>query len=191
MAINKEQRREWFDGDFVQQHARAAIAFGRDEWEQSVANMLTSNLIYASGLESPLEMAFFAWWSILNSLRHMDVTMVLQEPVTIDGRTYRLDMSLYDTDKVFADQVSVSGLRMPRVAVELDGHEWHERTKEQVILRDERDRALQAAGWCVFHVSGSAFHRDPEACVWGIYANASKVFWDFKHQVWSSEKSPC
>jgi very-short-patch-repair endonuclease len=39
------------------------------------------------------------------------------------------------------------------IAVELDGHAFHERTPAQVSHRDSRDRALQRAGWKVFHLT--------------------------------------
>ena len=51
------------------------------------------------------------------------------------------------------------------IAVELDGHDFHERTKEQVTYRNQRDRLLQAAGWAVFHFSGSELYRGQMECV--------------------------
>jgi hypothetical protein len=49
-----------------------------------------------------------------------------------------------------------------KIAVELDGHDFHERTKEQVKLRDRRDRVLQRHGWIVLHISGSELVREPQ-----------------------------
>jgi very-short-patch-repair endonuclease len=46
-----------------------------------------------------------------------------------------------------------------KIAVELDGYEFHERTREQVTLRDRRDRVLQRHGWIVLHISGSELVR--------------------------------
>jgi very-short-patch-repair endonuclease len=50
------------------------------------------------------------------------------------------------------------------VAVECDGHDYHERTKEQAARDRRRDRALQAAGVSVLRFTGSEIWRDPEAC---------------------------
>jgi hypothetical protein len=44
--------------------------------------------------------------------------------------------------------------------VECDGHEWHERTKQQASRDRRRDRALQAAGYRVFRYTGSDIWRD-------------------------------
>lgn len=47
------------------------------------------------------------------------------------------------------------------VIVELDGHDYHERTKEQVIGRNQRDRDFQDKGYLVLHFSGTELYRDP------------------------------
>lgn len=70
-----------------------------------------------------------------------------QFAVEIRGNTYRLDFAFVGTSYM--------------VAVELDGHEWHERTPEQVERRNRRDADLQAAGWTVLHFSGRQILRDP------------------------------
>ena len=46
-----------------------------------------------------------------------------------------------------------------RLAIEADGRDWHD-----AIRDDQRDRALQARGWQVLHLSGSDIHRDPAGC---------------------------
>lgn len=48
-----------------------------------------------------------------------------------------------------------------RVAVECDGHDFHERTKEQAEHDKARDRDMQAAGWVVARFTGSEINRDP------------------------------
>lgn len=52
-----------------------------------------------------------------------------------------------------------------RIIVECDGHDFHERTKEQAQRDRSRDRFLQAAGWRVFRFTGSELHRDAPKCV--------------------------
>jgi len=55
------------------------------------------------------------------------------------------------------------------VALEFDGHEFHERTKEQARRDKARDRGLQILGWRVLRFTGSEVWRDPvgvlKACV--------------------------
>ena len=50
------------------------------------------------------------------------------------------------------------------VAVECDGHEFHERTKEQAARDKLRDRDLMRRGVHVMRFTGSEIHKDAEAC---------------------------
>jgi very-short-patch-repair endonuclease len=50
------------------------------------------------------------------------------------------------------------------VAVECDGHAFHERTKEQAARDKSRDRSLLAMGWPVMRFTGSEIYADADAC---------------------------
>lgn len=50
------------------------------------------------------------------------------------------------------------------VAIELDGHEWHERTKEQAARDKSRDRALSVSCGRVIRFTGSEIYRDMSRC---------------------------
>lgn len=50
------------------------------------------------------------------------------------------------------------------LCVELDGHDFHERTKEQAKRDKSRDRELQASGWVVLRFTGSEVFNDPYEC---------------------------
>jgi very-short-patch-repair endonuclease len=50
------------------------------------------------------------------------------------------------------------------VAVECDGHDFHERTKEQAAHDRARDREVQSRGLPVFRFTGSELYRNPNAC---------------------------
>lgn len=52
-----------------------------------------------------------------------------------------------------------------KIAVECDGHEYHERTREQAMHDRSRDRKCQLAGWKVLRFTGSEIHRDVRGCV--------------------------
>ena len=66
------------------------------------------------------------------------------------GLPYRLDFATFIGRKKFA--------------VEIDGHDFHERTKEQAGRDKARDRALACADWTVLRFTGSEVWADPE-CV--------------------------
>ena len=50
------------------------------------------------------------------------------------------------------------------VVVECDGHDYHERTKEQAARDKARDRDLQEQGYKVFRFTGSEIWRDAIGC---------------------------
>lgn len=50
------------------------------------------------------------------------------------------------------------------LVVECDGHEFHERTKEQAAKDRSRDRRLQDAGYRIHRYTGSEIYRDPLKC---------------------------
>ncbi|WP_146255332.1 DUF559 domain-containing protein [Azospirillum sp. TSA6c] len=50
------------------------------------------------------------------------------------------------------------------IAIECDGHDYHERTKQQASRDKKRDRLLQKAGWLVFRYTGSDIFRDGKKC---------------------------
>jgi very-short-patch-repair endonuclease len=51
-----------------------------------------------------------------------------------------------------------------KIVVECDGHDFHEKTKEQAARDKRRDRDLQIAGWKVLRFTGSEIWRDHQAC---------------------------
>lgn len=61
---------------------------------------------------------------------------------------YRLDFALFST----------GGMKL---AIECDGHDYHERTKQQAKHDKERDRWLQGQGWFVARFTGSEIYKDP------------------------------
>lgn len=52
-----------------------------------------------------------------------------------------------------------------QLVVECDGHDFHEKTKEQAGRDKRRDREMQAAGWRVFRFTGSEIFNRLEACI--------------------------
>lgn len=50
------------------------------------------------------------------------------------------------------------------IAVECDGHAFHEKTKEQASRDKERDRFFLKSGYPVMRFSGSDIYKDPVAC---------------------------
>lgn len=76
---------------------------------------------------------------------------------------YRADFLIEDTD------CNV------KAVVECDGHDFHERTKEQARKDRSRDRDMQAQGYLVLRYTGSEIWRDPWSCVEDI----EQKIWEF------------
>ncbi|WP_431858685.1 endonuclease domain-containing protein [Azospirillum sp.] len=60
------------------------------------------------------------------------------------------------------------------VVVECDGHDFHEKTKEQAKRDKRRDRDLQKQGYSVLRFTGSEIFIDPEGCVREIFEHLAK-----------------
>ena len=71
---------------------------------------------------------------------------------------YILDFGLHYTD--FARPKN-----HVQIAVELDGHDFHEKTKEQAQRDKEKDRWLQSQGWIVARFTGSEVWNDPDEVI--------------------------
>ena len=124
--------------------------------------------------ESPIEVVFYAWWqAISNQFTLGDLMLFPQHEVLVNGSRYRVDFVV--TSSTHADFPEDA----PKVAIELDGHDFHEKTKQQVTYRNRRDRELQADGWKVLHVSGSELMRDPVACVGDVMKLISREHIEF------------
>lgn len=100
-----------------------------------------------------------------------------QAKIEIEGHTYHADFLLtYKT-------------RRPRLAsrlqvvVEIDGHNFHERTKEQARRDRTRDRAMIRAGFVVFRFTGSEIHADPSRAAQEV----RRYIMDFERRLMDTE----
>jgi very-short-patch-repair endonuclease len=65
----------------------------------------------------------------------------------------------------------------PRIMiVECDGHDFHEKTKDQARRDKQRDRFFQSKGYKVLRYAGSEIWADPEKCADEIIDELAK--WD-------------
>jgi hypothetical protein len=119
-------------------------------------------------LESPLEAIFWVWWNALAGANYPgegQFRLAYQRDVACASKTYRLDFVVVLNDQREAASCAQAGLAFPNIAVEVDGHAFHEKTPEQVSKRNSRDRLLQQHGWTVFHFSWAELTSEPERCV--------------------------
>lgn len=120
----------------------------------------------ATQTDSPIEAIFSAWFNasrdhlLSEGCSRFALSIRPQARVDIEGRFYFLDFAVEPQDPWLFEALSSAGIGI-RLGIELDGHAFHERTKEQVVDRNRRDRDLLSAGWLILHFSGSELHANP------------------------------
>lgn len=136
------------------------------------------------GLESPIEAMFQLWWDLFYPvlLPQRQVTLHSQWGFApINGRNYRADFIVWPTDLTDAHKFNA-------IVIEFDGHDYHERTKEQVIARNQRDRDFQERGYRVLHFSGSEIFKDGERVLTDVVVAASQEYVAFQARL-NAEKT--
>lgn len=83
-----------------------------------------------------------------------------QEEIVVDNKKYIADF-VFDSNAQFFD---VYENKNKKLVIECDGHEFHEKTKEQVKRDNERQYNLKMAGYDVLRFSGSEIFNTPYAC---------------------------
>ena len=135
--------------------------------------------------DSPIEKTFFAaLLGTLSLVRTVKHRIVLSEA----GQTHDRDLTalgeMYGrgTYIIIESQVTVHGARVDflisvsdfgqwrSLVVECDGHDFHERTKQQASRDRSRDRAFQENGLSVFRFTGSDLWNDPMGCAHQVAA---------------------
>lgn len=138
--------------------------------------------------DSPIEAIFWSYFSavdFIESLYEHESGLTLAPHPRIRCRdegtpareeTYIPDFRIDAVNTDLSYEAMLYGCGELNVLVELDGHDFHEKTKQQVTYRNRRDRHLQAAGWKVLHYSGAELYRDPEAVARAAYEVASDAW---------------
>lgn len=95
---------------------------------------------------------------------------------------YRLDFHLEYEDNIFVPFLNKRGIKIPKsmdvkseLLVECDGHDFHEKTKDQARKDKRRDRTLQSLGFYVFRFTGSEIWKDPIRCADEVFSQLQKV----------------
>lgn len=176
MAYEGTPASAFVDMDIVRRHLELAADVVANTMREEFLGGHDSALRYVPSLQfdSPLEVLFWLWWGACTiGTRYFEESIELrpQAEVTVGNQRFRVDFLVAPTEDALAIRPEWTPL-----AVELDGHAFHERTPEQVARRDQRDRVLQAAGWRVFHYSFQEFTRNPVDCTSEVIVFARAQF---------------
>ena len=112
------------------------------------------------GCESPIESLFLSALEVVCALNHICVFCIeRQHPID----SYRVDFFIEAAEKHYCNGCSPRRFGAS-VIVDCDGHDFHEKTKEQASRDKQRDRKLQSMGHTVFRFTGSDVWNDPFKC---------------------------
>lgn len=113
--------------------------------------------------ESPIEKIFYYFIEryVLNMQGYIFIISPQCE-IEANGKYYRVDFSIICQDWNYKEHVP--GDLWSEVIVECDGHDFHEKTKEQVKRGNTRDYNLKMEGYEIIHFSGSEIFNEPEEC---------------------------
>jgi very-short-patch-repair endonuclease len=91
----------------------------------------------------------------VNRPDHSDQVVVIYTQCWVGD--YRVDF--------YVEQLDISARKAWfRAVIECDGHDFHEKTKEQVRRDKQRDRWFQSRGIAVYRFAGSEIWNNPAAC---------------------------
>lgn len=160
--------------------------FGIEKAAAELANMLEADILAAfdsNPIESPIERLLYITFVsychsfLMEGYGPLNGLVAKPDEVLDEGEiNLRQQVRILDWRVDFVVSVGVrerGRIRARRLAIECDGHDFHERTKEQAARDRSRDRALQAAGYTVMRFTGSELYRDPVGCVLEIAAWAA------------------
>lgn len=161
MAYEGQPAKVFVDMEIVQQHIDSASEHVARTWGAKFNRACNGLLRHYPSLrfDSPLEVLFWTWWEaacVLDEPINDILQLRPQAEITVGEKLFRVDFVV----QPIQPEIALAPEWIP-IAVELDGHAFHERTREQVMYRDQRDRALQSVGWRVFHFSFSEFTAKP------------------------------
>ncbi len=115
-----------------------------------------TRLINANTISSPIEQIFLLEWKFADLDRKLNVNLAPHEPISTDDGSYEVDFLIVSKDPT---------LLTVKIAIELDGHEFHEKTQQQVRKDKVRERAILKQGVTVLRFSGSEIVRNGRGCV--------------------------
>jgi very-short-patch-repair endonuclease len=121
------------------------------DYEQTVRKAIDNHQV-----TSPIEQLFLMEWHYQRAGETCRVTLHPQERVKTDAGTYSID---------FVVRSTVGNESRGTLAIELDGHDFHEKTKEQVAKDKKRERAIVKAGLPILRFSGYEIWTNARACV--------------------------
>ena|SRR3990167_5083914 len=118
--------------------------------------------------ESPIEQLLLL--GLLSNLACFDIEYLkdgagFKELFTAYNGYWKIEPQVDITPKIRVDfLILIKEYPHLKIVVECDGHDFHEKTKEQARRDKSRDRELVKLGFTILHYTGSEIYNNPEKC---------------------------
>lgn len=129
------------------------------DFESPIEASLGLALLAEFAVFSGLHIDYWPGWKVCPDDDEAADNCVLISPQALVGK-YRVDILLV---------AKYRGIGPKYVAVECDGHDFHEKTRAQASRDKSRDRFIQSKGLPVFRFTGSEIWRDANGCAREVY----------------------
>lgn len=174
IGIPSEAREAWAMACGIHVQVNAAELWERPDWDWRAILADRYDALYTIfnyGVDSPIEARMAGWLVWLNG-DFFGLPQACHEPWFDPSYQFDKDEFAFTVQP----QVDVGNYRvdfmilirgnanLTRIAVECDGHDFHEKTKEQAARDKKRDRDLLLAGVKVLRFTGSEIYRDAIGC---------------------------
>lgn len=133
--------------------------------------LLISNLkngiipdVFCYEYKSPIEAIFITAFELYIKFYNKEQILLLpQKEIYIENKKYIVDFE-FESDE-YVNQFNTD----KKIIIECDGHQFHQKTKEQVTKDNEREYNLKMAGYQVLRFSGSQIYNEPFKCAEDTY----------------------
>lgn len=122
-------------------------------------------------IKSPIEQIFITAFDLYcKEKENKEIYLFAQKEVICNKKKYYLDFEFEADDYLsyltFGNKIKNYNFKL---AIECDGYEFHQKTKEQVQKDNEREYDLKMAGYEVLRFSGTQIFKDPLKCAKDTY----------------------
>jgi very-short-patch-repair endonuclease len=136
IAFDVERRLDWYK-------ARVATRFDR----------IVRETLSGFGVASPIEQLFVMEWHYQQVEERYGVKLQPQKKLSTDVGDFDIDFV-----------IERRGDLLP-LAIELDGHEFHEKTKTQASWDRRRERSITRSGYLVIRFTGHEIFQNTKKCI--------------------------
>lgn len=141
--------------DTMNNHKRAYIDFFINNYSELLKNC-----------DSPIEKIFLVNLKFMGDLSNLKLNIKNQYEISVNDKNYKLDFYITASQRYKVENKVgiVTKSREVSLCVECDGHDFHEKTKEQVAHDKQRERNLVKAGHKLIRFTGSEIYKSPQKC---------------------------